>query len=56
MIELITANPLVSAAVALGGLALVFGAILGFAAVKFKVEGDPLVEQIDAQESQQDLV
>src|SRR5690606_20392334 len=32
----------------LGGLSVFFGAVLGFAAVKFKVEGDPLVEQIDA--------
>lgn len=31
----------------LGALALIFGAILGFAAVKFKVEGDPIVEQIN---------
>lgn len=28
-------------------LALFFGALLGFAAEKFKVEGDPIVEQID---------
>jgi len=28
--------------------AIVLGAALGFAAVKFKVEGDPLVEKIDA--------
>jgi electron transport complex protein RnfB len=34
---------------ALSALALVFGLILGFAAIRFKVEGDPLVEQIDAQ-------
>ena len=26
----------------------VFGALLGFASVKFKVEADPLVEQLDA--------
>jgi len=32
----------------LGGMALVFGALLGFAAVRFKVEGDPIVDQIDA--------
>lgn len=32
----------------MGSLALVFGAVLGFAAVKFKIEGDPIVEQIDA--------
>ena len=29
------------------GLAIVFGLLLGFAAVKFRVEGDPLVEMID---------
>jgi electron transport complex protein RnfB len=32
----------------LGGMALAFGALLGFAAVRFKVEGDPLVDQVDA--------
>lgn len=39
---------MLEAILALGGLALVFGLILGFAAVRFKVEGDPLVDQIDA--------
>ncbi len=29
-------------------LALVFGALLGYSAVRFKVEGNPLVEQLDA--------
>jgi len=29
-------------------LSLIFGAILGFANVRFKVEGNPVVEQIDA--------
>lgn len=29
-------------------LSLIFGAILGFAAVRFKVEGNPIVDQIDA--------
>ncbi|UTA46998.1 electron transport complex subunit RsxB [Simiduia sp. 21SJ11W-1] len=48
MIELIIANPIVSALIALGSLSLLFGAVLGFAAVRFKVEGDPIVEQIDA--------
>jgi len=48
MIDLVIQNPLLSALIALGGLSIAFGAILGFAAVKFKVEGDPLVEQIDA--------
>lgn len=32
----------------LGIMALLFGALLGYASVKFKVEGDPLVEQLDA--------
>jgi electron transport complex protein RnfB len=32
---------------ALIALTVVFGAILGFASVKFKVKADPLVEQID---------
>ena len=47
MIDFIFNNPIIAALIALGGLALVFGAILGFAAVKFKIEGDPIVEQID---------
>src|SRR6218665_40257 len=48
MIDFISQNLLISALIALGGLSILFGAVLGFAAVKFKVEGDPLVEQIDA--------
>ena len=36
------------AIVIIGALALSFGALLGYASVKFKVEGDPLAEQIDA--------
>lgn len=35
------------ALLALTALALVFGAILGYAALRFKVEADPLVDQID---------
>ncbi len=31
----------------LTALAAVFGLILGYAAIRFKVEGDPIVEQID---------
>ncbi|WP_404399691.1 electron transport complex subunit RsxB [Idiomarina seosinensis] len=34
--------------ISIGVLALIFGLILGYAAVKFKVESDPIVEQIDA--------
>ncbi|MBX2808353.1 MAG: electron transport complex subunit RsxB [Cellvibrionaceae bacterium] len=48
MFELIIQYPVIAALLALGALALGFGALLGFAAVKFKVEGDPIVEQIDA--------
>lgn len=47
MIDLLLNYPIISALVALGGLSVFFGAVLGFAAVKFKVEGDPLVERID---------
>lgn len=35
------------AILALLGLALAFGLLLGFASVRFKVEGNPLVDQID---------
>ncbi len=38
---------IVSAILILLLLALVFGAVLGFAAVRFKVEEDPIVDQID---------
>ena len=36
------------AVIAIGALALAFGLALGYASIRFKVEGDPLVEQIDA--------
>ncbi len=36
------------AVIAIAALALIFGLILGFASIKFKVESDPIVEQIDA--------
>lgn len=38
---------MITAILILVSLAVVFGLILGYASVKFKVEGDPLVEQID---------
>lgn len=47
MYELLAQHPVYAALIALGVLSLVFGGILGFAAVKFKVEGDPIVEQLD---------
>ncbi|MGL5364611.1 MAG: electron transport complex subunit RsxB, partial [Plesiomonas shigelloides] len=36
------------AVLALIGLALLFGVLLGFASIKFKVEADPIVDQLDA--------
>ena len=36
------------AIVILALLAIVCGAILGFAAIRFKVDGDPIVDQIDS--------
>ncbi len=40
-------NVVIVAVLALLALAVTFGAILGFASVRFKVEGNPLVDQID---------
>ena len=37
-----------AAILALAVLAIIFGLLLGYGAVKFKVEGDPVVDQIDA--------
>ncbi|OUL59595.1 electron transport complex subunit RsxB [Pseudoalteromonas ulvae] len=39
---------LVYALISLGVLALLFGLVLGYAAIKYRVEGNPIVEQIDA--------
>ncbi|QKT02768.1 electron transport complex subunit RsxB [Ectothiorhodospiraceae bacterium 2226] len=39
---------MLSAILALAALALVFGLLLGYAAVRFKVESDPIVDQVDA--------
>ena len=47
MLELIAQYPLLSALLALVSLGAVFGAILGFAAVRFKTEGNPIVDQIN---------
>lgn len=47
MQNLLSDPVLIFAVLALVALALVFGAVLGFASIKFKVEGDPIVEQID---------
>jgi len=37
-----------TAVLALLGLAIAFGGILGFAAIRFKVEGNPIVDEIDS--------
>jgi electron transport complex protein RnfB len=39
---------MLSAILVMAGIAIVLGAILGYAALRYKVEGDPLVEKIDA--------
>jgi len=43
MIDLMLNHPVLSALLGLGSLALLFGGILGYAAVRFKIEGDPIV-------------
>lgn len=39
---------MLSALLIMAGMALVLGAGLGYASIRFKVEGDPLVDKIDA--------
>lgn len=48
MWQLIQNSPWLSSLIALGSLCLVCGMVLAFAAIRFKVEGNPLVEQVDA--------
>ena len=45
--EFLTDPILIFAILALVGLAIAFGAVLGLASVRLRVEGDPLVDQID---------
>ncbi len=47
MIDFIIQYPLLAAIAALVSLGAVFGALLGFAAVRFKTEGNPIVDQIN---------
>lgn len=47
MIEWMSQNPFIASLAALLLLGLVFGALLGFAAVKFKTEGDPIADQVE---------
>jgi electron transport complex protein RnfB len=46
--ELISQQPFTAAIIALLILGIPFGALLGFAAVKFKAEGDPIADQIES--------
>ena len=48
MYELIAQYPFLAALVALVSMGLCFGALLGYAAEKFKTEGNPISEQINA--------
>jgi electron transport complex protein RnfB len=48
MTQLIADYPLLAALLALVGLGAPFGALLGFAAVRFRTEGDPVADQINA--------
>ena len=47
MLDFVIQQPIIAALVALSGLGILFGALLGFAAEKFKIEGDPVIDQID---------
>ena len=47
MPELITQYPLLAALLALVSLGAVFGALLGFASVRFKTEGNPIADQVN---------
>jgi electron transport complex protein RnfB len=47
VLELIAQYPLLAALLALVSLGAVFGAVLGFAAVHFRTEGNPIAEQIN---------
>jgi electron transport complex protein RnfB len=47
VIELLAQYPLAAALLALVTLGLAFGALLGFAAVRFRTEGNPIADQIN---------
>jgi electron transport complex protein RnfB len=47
LIAPLLANDALRAVLAVAAIALAFGAVLGFAAVRFRVEEDPVVERID---------
>ncbi|MGB5648692.1 MAG: RnfABCDGE type electron transport complex subunit B, partial [Sedimenticolaceae bacterium] len=39
---------MIAAILTIAGLATLFGLILGYSAIRFRVEGDPIADQIDA--------
>ena len=39
---------MIAALLVITGMAIVFGLLLGYAAIRFKVEGNPVAEKIDA--------
>ena len=45
--SLLTDNTMLAALLALVGLGTLFGGLLGYAAEKFKVGSDPIVQQLD---------
>jgi electron transport complex protein RnfB len=47
VVDLLLQYPLLAAVFALVGMGAVFGALLGFAAVRFKTEGNPIADQIN---------
>ena len=47
MLTLLLDQPLLAALAALVSLGLAFGALLGFAAVRFRTEGNPIIDQIN---------
>ncbi|MDX9874620.1 MAG: RnfABCDGE type electron transport complex subunit B, partial [Spongiibacteraceae bacterium] len=47
MIDLLAQHPLIAASGALLLLGALFGAVLGYAAVRFRVEGNPIVDDIE---------
>ncbi|MEZ5571970.1 MAG: electron transport complex subunit RsxB [Halioglobus sp.] len=47
MIALLVQYPLLAALLALVGLGAAFGALLGYAAVRFKTEGNPIADEIN---------
>ena len=47
VLEFLLQYPLLSALLALVGLAAVFGALLGYAAERFKTEGNPIADEIN---------